>query len=741
MSNTQDIFQQVQLTEASYADFSTGVAIEDALETSGFSEAQAAEFIEHWQVVNHMPNTDDNGFSATLFQSLDAPGQYTLAIRGTEFPADIINDILSADLGGIAISGAAFEQIIDLYNYWQRLTTPAEQNVRIAKLATTVDATASGIFTHKTIIDAAGNATVLYGRIVFEETEETGMGLNLNNLNVTGHSLGGHLAVAFMRLFGNDIGASAYTVNGAGFYNTVEINRFFNALAEHTTQFSDTNIIRIQAEAGLDAISDNPLHTYYGTFTPTFIESPFKGTLGHGVGQLTDSAAVYDLFIRLDPALQTGAPSAVISTLTHILDASSNEVGRTLEEIVNAFSDIFHTGFPRITEEETDDREALFARISALQNAIDGLPPVSVISLIGKSVAELKVKAEGLVELENALAYRYALVNLNPFVITGNDELYSPHNLNKELDLYNADTNPDGQLTELYLHDRARFLELKIQLALEDKAAVEDVRAFEVYRDLTTGLEITDDDATEFSKQHNPNYIFGRNEADIFQGYAANDHLFGGGGNDVIWGDKGDDIIEGNSGDDDLRGGKGHDVLLGGSGDDILYGGAPDSSLGSHIEDNTQDVLIGGSGHDTYYIGHGDILIDSDGQGTIYKDGRTIDISNITRTTAGGTIYTNNNQDNLLRFTLLPDGTLQVIGSYFEIRNFTDGDFGISLKDEVVLPDDLTLITGTEGADSLSPDTPGNFKIQALGGNDTATGGERDDPPPYLFNKNLRMAA
>ncbi|WP_172798973.1 hypothetical protein, partial [Moraxella nonliquefaciens] len=43
---------------------------------------------------------------------------------------------------------------------------------------------------------------------------------------------------------------------------------------------------------------------------------------------------------------------------------------------------------------------------------------------------------------ETALAYRYALVNLNPFVLMDID--YTKHNPNGELDLYHAKTNPNG---------------------------------------------------------------------------------------------------------------------------------------------------------------------------------------------------------------------------------------------------------------------------------------------------------
>jgi len=72
MSMIQDLFQQAQLAEAAYADFSnpnvsTANALQDANNGGSFSEAQAATFVADWSVVSHQPDTL-NGFSATVFR-------------------------------------------------------------------------------------------------------------------------------------------------------------------------------------------------------------------------------------------------------------------------------------------------------------------------------------------------------------------------------------------------------------------------------------------------------------------------------------------------------------------------------------------------------------------------------------------------------------------------------------------------------------------------------------------------
>ena len=63
---------------------------------------------------------------------------------------------------------------------------------------------------------------------------------------------------------------------------------------------------------------------------------------------------------------------------------------------------------------------------------------------------------------EDGIASRYALLNLQPFVIDGADSgrgaaLYERHNDARQLDLADGDT-PGGLMTERYIDDRAEFL-------------------------------------------------------------------------------------------------------------------------------------------------------------------------------------------------------------------------------------------------------------------------------------------
>ncbi|WP_210647680.1 hypothetical protein, partial [Helicobacter bilis] len=62
-----------------------------------FGKIQLQQFFERYDLLKHCPNTD-SGFSATLFKDTKADSkdlEYTLAIRGTEFKLDQIQDLLN----------------------------------------------------------------------------------------------------------------------------------------------------------------------------------------------------------------------------------------------------------------------------------------------------------------------------------------------------------------------------------------------------------------------------------------------------------------------------------------------------------------------------------------------------------------------------------------------------------------------------------------------------------------------
>ncbi len=122
MNSMQGVSIYARLSEASYADLwdkkqhiiiidndKVEAALKNTEDGNKFSATQAAEFVSHWRVVDHQPETT-SGFSATLFQRIDTDpdsgltaGDYVFANRGTE--PKTASDLIMADALGIVFSG------------------------------------------------------------------------------------------------------------------------------------------------------------------------------------------------------------------------------------------------------------------------------------------------------------------------------------------------------------------------------------------------------------------------------------------------------------------------------------------------------------------------------------------------------------------------------------------------------------------------------------------------------------
>jgi len=139
------------------------------LHSSKMTAEQAKQFAQEWTVISHQPNTA-TGFSATLFQFTGksdparglTTGQYVVSFRSTEFVEDQVRDSKATNELEISEGGWAFGQIADMQKWWN-----------------TVKSQVAG------------------------------------KVDVTGYSLGGHLATAFYQLNSGDIN-KVYTFNGAG---------------------------------------------------------------------------------------------------------------------------------------------------------------------------------------------------------------------------------------------------------------------------------------------------------------------------------------------------------------------------------------------------------------------------------------------------------------------------------------------------------------------------------------------
>lgn len=689
MSPISNLFQQAQLAEAAYAELldrsgnliTSIPGVTTALRDEDFSATQASTFADTWEVRDHTPDTL-SGFSATIFRNRQT-GAYSLAIRGSLQPVDFAED---ARL--IAGDGIAIRQVVDLYNFWQRATTTQDQTYRAAfvVMRDSSGALPPGAF--------AIGATP-YG-IVFEDSAglvDTGLRLGsgaipagLGHIDVSGHSLGGHLAMAFTRLIPG-IDSNALAVNGLGFnINTAAVNDLFAALGG-TPGFDAGRIQNVYGERWLEfaAMNNVVLQQPGSAYDGIFIESAwaFSPTWGgHGAPQMTDSLALYSLLATLDPALDT-AGAAGIRTIGNILRASSATNDRSLESLANALGDLFRSG-TTITAAQTDQREALYARLKAIrEDALfrqsSGL--VTLRDLTQFNAAQIASVAQ------NNLAYRYALAHLNPFAVVGDDGIYARHNAAGELDLYDATTGR-GRLTTEYLTDRAALLAWQNLLNTRD-VITSQARPY-------TGSEVTD--AVLFADRASGTQIvlggqlatrrkilFGAEGKDLLDGGPLNDRLYGGGG---------DDVLHGNGGNDYLEGDAGNDILIGGTGNDIYNVGAGGGT------DTIEDVAEGPDGRQQGEVRFGSAAV----TGTFTA--LDPELKGFRLETADGVYlatYTGSVQNNLPGTLWLwredrPDAVAM-------IQNFRSGDLGIVLGTEAP-PRIYSDIVGTQEDDNTELGLP-----------------------------------
>ncbi|GEM_PF-1302495 len=696
--------------QAAYADFE-GVTSEAefiaALEANpAFTPAQASDFVSRYEIVVHQPNTEiefgsEGGFSATVFKDKQTD-KLIFAVRGTEFPSGLNSSILNfgidliSDVFDIGFDGLSVNQITDLYNFYLRASAKAGEPIYQ--------------YDYDEIDIPIINPLVI-GPLDFDSWEVTTIApltedgpLADKTFTVAGHSLGGHIASAFSRLVPDAVDA-VYTYNAPGFDTAIvqgddQTESFFQTLHDielqasgnsdiETSGFIHQNLFNIVVEA--DLVSD--IGTIVGerivSFSDpegvidTLLEKFTIGGVTHSMAPLTNALNVLNLLYQIQPSFTVAEGNSILQSQSNI--KSDNQI---LDSLLLDFIDLLSVNKNSI------DTEDIYTSINAIKdklfvdpNALVLVPNpnfqnLTITSLTTTSDDEtISIPAATLKqEAENSIAYRYALQELNTFVITGNDSIYDIHNQpNKNgvgpLDLYDPNTNT-GTLTELYLTDRAKFLELKIQLGLSDKEGTET--GFDYYEDKATGLIIKNKDATDSGIQNNPNFIFGSDEVDDIEGGNNADHLFGGADSDVINGGAGNDIIEGNAGDDEIVGGKG------------------------------QDILFGGEGFDRYFVANGDVISDdNEGEGLIQfrrqlQNGGFTDSTvkaGVRKSTDPASTYKSIDE----KFTYVLGGTtLNITIDYDDIPdetitvlNFANGNLGINL----IEADDGQLI-GTEFEDN-----------------------------------------
>ena len=776
-----------------------------------FTDQLAAYFVPapgsttRYQIRDHHAN-DATGFSATLMFDTQT-NSYTLSFRSTESaPAteggDRERDLFGAD-AEVGASGFAFGQLAAMEEYYQslqasgKLPTGAVLNVTGfslgGHLATVFTELHAGEVNHTYIFNSAGRGHVP-GAVPGLSAEENRIQDMLTYFRSVLDNPDNALA-SFPRTSVYDQAKALYDAQGTSWHpfdqGTTSLYtdvRYQWAKAATQSLFGPTGLTFLQSPGEVqDQGPFAKITQLYGQATtddlqfvansgvhapaiPVFIEGqpliaglPFPSVTEsantHSITLIVDSLAVQELIQTIDFRYGPAGAELIIKASSNskadtvaLLNTPGVVEGDSLERTVDAFRKLFRD--PAVAPADPlpinsrvggfgdlASRNMMYAAIQEITDRVVAMQAQGLVSTItdltDPALDRATVLARADADTSEGLAYRYALTELNPFVLTTNSEsgtnaLYSQFNANGDLDLYDAFTG-GGTLTASYLDDRAAFLKEKIALNQVDLATSPGSIYF---FDATQTYEIATADIPANTQQ----FLFGSAGEDRFESGDKDDHLYGGDGVDLLIGNGGNDYLQGDGGGDQLDGGAGFDRLLGGVGNDILEGGADNDVLDGGLDN---DILRGGAGLDTYIIraiDGADTIEDSDGRGAVEFDGnvlvgglRLADGPQNTFQSADGTI------------TLTKQGTdLVVTGSGpLTIKGYDSGRFGIRLFEVAPITYDSPLQTRAQFArtnpdgsttpiftalrDVYRSDGATNDVIHALAGDDVVIGHQGND--------------
>ena len=485
------------------------------------------------------------GFKAAIYELKDesgnGTGQYVMAIAGTNDLHDIAEDYF------LGLKGLVINQYIELYNYYQEKTGG---NLYIRSSLSKPDC--SEYVQYFETIQTDEGYTQVEQYYYLEKSDDSEI-VDIDNLIITGHSLGGHLA----GILGITVGKEATIFNAPGYKNnTAETEPFtyykdgeekvggaFNTLVVellNASNLSESGITHIYNENGIDSIAN------YGkkwndskeldclNQDPELIES-------HSIGAICDTyyaQAILQDYLTEDCFFKNSADNSGIAVQnaynlyclehkkdTYTIDFSDSvDVQNKLENIqkwlssqtekgINIKIDVYNSGSQSITG--TDGADIFYT----------GGGNDTVNSGAGNdTVYGIDLKAPGEIEL-------------------------LPDNGTKNINLGSgSDTYHGGE-----------------------------------GNDIVDGGQGVDSDK-------DTNQIYLGNGTNYYTGGAGNDNVTGGNGRDVIYGGDGKNYIDAGGGNNEMHGGNNYNSFKGGSGNDEIW------------SYNTTDTISLGGGNNTIHL-------------------------------------------------------------------------------------------------------------------------------------------
>ncbi|WP_343293934.1 calcium-binding protein [Vandammella animalimorsus] len=683
------------LADASYVTVQPGMTEAKLLDATKdrLTTTQAAYLAANFEVVSSIesPRQLGSGFDAVVWRvKADSPlamsepemaGRLFVSMRGTQEAEDFADD------AALASSGVPSSQIVDMVNWWLRITTEvgavAPQIARVLEL----DSTAL-IIDYVAAVPAPGEGLIAAADMA-------------RGIAVNGHSLGGYLSTAFARLFGDQaVVQDIHTFNSAGFSNVAasNINRHYDQIASLLNlsgSFAAVGTIQTNyfGENGIEVTTNSlgdirlPGFNQYGTRVPLYQESVLSG----GVDFMIANHYMYKLtdYLALGAALEKLDSSLSFDQLNQLVMAGSNEAKAGYEGVLDAVRKFIDGAnvMPLAADDVSGNattREGFHAALKALQesDAFQSLVGKVTFNPIGGNLA---AQGKARVDFQSFVAlYTLSPFVLNPAGAAGQaalDALWATPAWQELYQQWLSDKThlATGQaqlnFTDQWYEDRAVLLHaIHLRNRQDQDTVVADAAApgdrMQAFKWLGAA-PLPDELLPRMAnltyrniKSERPvpiqRIIFGANAQSTLEGNdveGIGDHLYGGTEDDALFGYKGDDYLEGGAGNDELNGGDGSDQLLGGSGTDTY-------------------VFEGDWGIDT--------IIEADGLGGIVVGAETL---NGGEQIAAGTWESENGK---WRYTLTQAGDLLItptdkpgriiVRDWERLRQATDKPLGLDLR-------------------------------------------------------------
>lgn len=533
----------------------------------GMATEQAKRFAERFHIA--LPTYNDSialngggtGFDVTVFKGVqsDNSNQISVAIRGTQQQLSDLPESVS-----IGPNGAAFRQIVAMYNWWQRVGTPAGTAVAQFRVSTRSlgSTTPSLLFEVTRIADVISTGEV--AQLLMEDPDR--------KIDVVGTSLGGHLAMAFAGLFGSQISQAA-AFNSPGFAANSDVVHLFSALGGSVPTAGAPNILNFISDeanksgASLDVIAG--YHSVPGQRVNVPIEDQFLTNVpdpsipsyNHDQRQVDDALTLYAFFSRMQADFS-------LDSLRTLMRNAATGPAASLENLVNA-TETFLGLSKSVLPASNAGRDALHSAMGRLGTALDGLLSTSPGNLLVRaSSADLRVAAR------KDFSALVALQDLSPIWISGKTAaadatLATLWQSTRAADYaaWQADrtaANPET-FTDQWIVDRAAMLGALVErnkIDADKTIGTTNTDYFDAVSNTTVAQRINGIGLNASTNK----IAFGGNGGETLTGTdnALGDRLFAMAGNDTLEGLGGNDYLEGGTGTDtyNFTGSFGKDTIL-----------------------------------------------------------------------------------------------------------------------------------------------------------------------------------